>query len=357
MTSDIKPDTQLPTRTTTNVQPPRGDGASPTPLRFGIAIGASPSMQALFASLERVAPTDSPVLLEGEQGTGKRTLGRALHEASARGSAPFVVLDGELPPSALEAELFGSERGPNGGIKKGALEGAEGGTLLLREVCALPLELQTKLVRALESKEYRRVGGTRALPFDARLVATSTLDLRRQVERGQFNVDLLLRLGTAPLVVPPLRERREDIRALAAQFLRRISDGDAQDRPFTLSDDAAAALCGHDWPGNAEELAQLLARAIESARLTGEREIRFVGLPAGPDRPADPYVFQPGRTYRETRARFETEFERRYVKWLLGRHHGNISAAAREVQMDRKYLYDLAKKHGMRGKEEQVSSS
>ncbi len=385
MTSDIKPDTHLYPRTTAvpTAQPPMGSPAAagisvtvPTPTvppvaapasariepvpvepaRFGSAVADSAVMRSMLASLERIAPTDGCVLLEGEPGIGKKVLARALHDASARAKAPFVVFDCTLASTGvLEPELFGLERSTSGGIRKGALENAEGGTLVLDEVADLPLDLQTKLARALESKEYRRVGGMKPLRVDARLISISRRDLKHEAERGRFQSDLLSRIGASPFAIPALRTRREDVRPLVVELLRQLSDANPGAGPFTASDDTIASLACHEWPGNVRELRGVLDRAVEGARLTGEREIKLIGLPGSSERLTDPYTFQPGRTYRETRARFEAEFERRYVKWLLGRHHGNISAAAREVQMDRKYLYDLAKKHGMRGKEDHDS--
>ena len=153
-----------------------------------------------------------------------------------------------------------------------------------------------------------------------------------------------------PITVPPLRTRREDIRGLVRPFLQQSSHNDPP-RPLSMADDAIAALAAHDWPGNVRELRNVLERAIYLARAAGENELKMMALPAsGSGERGEMHGFQPGRSYRDTRNRFESDFEQRYVKWLLARHNGNISAAAREAQMDRKYLYDLAKKHGMRAR-------
>jgi transcriptional regulator with GAF, ATPase, and Fis domain len=324
--------------------------------KFGPAIGESLAMRMVFGMLERIAPTDGTVLLEGETGTGKDVLARAIHLASPRAKQPFVVIDcGAVSYTLIESELFGHERGAFTGAiaaRRGAFENAEGGTLFLDEVGELPIDIQPKLLRVLESREFRRVGGNKTMHTDVRVVAATKRDLKREVERGKFREDLYFRLAVVPVVVPSLRTRREDIRGLVHLFLQQSSQNDASLGALSMADDAISALTAHDWPGNVRELRNVLERAIYLARAAGESEVKLVTLPAAVDRSSDFYSFQPGRSYRDTRTRFESEFERRYVKWLLGRHSGNISAAAREAQMDRKYLYDLAKKHGMRGKEE-----
>jgi transcriptional regulator with GAF, ATPase, and Fis domain len=328
--------------------------------KFGPAIGESLAMRMVFGMLERIAPTDGTVLLEGETGTGKDVLARAIHLASPRAKQPFVVMDcGAVSYTLIESELFGHERGAFTGAvasRRGAFENADGGTLFLDEVGELPIDVQPKLLRVLESREFRRVGGNKTMHSDVRVIAATKRDLKREVERGKFREDLYFRLAVVPVVVPSLRTRREDIRGLVQLFLQQSSQNDATLGALSMADDAISALTAHDWPGNVRELRNVLERAIYLARAAGESEVKLVTLPASsPDRGTDFYSFQQGRSYRDTRTRFESEFERRYVKWLLGRHNGNISAAAREAQMDRKYLYDLAKKHGMRGKEDDGS--
>ncbi len=323
--------------------------------RFGDALGPSLAMRSIFGVLERIAPTDAAVLLEGETGTGKDVLARAIHEQSPRSGQPFVVVDcGAVSYNLIESELFGHERGAFTGAvatRQGAFEVAGRGTLFLDEVGELPLDVQPKLLRVLESGEFRRVGGNRTLRAEARIVAATKRDLKDEVERGKFREDLYFRLAVVPIGVPPLRLRREDVPTLVKHFLAVAGKRDPAAASITLSPETIAALSAHDWPGNVRELRNVLDRAIYIATASGETELRLVDLPvsaSASNAAHETRSFSPGQSYRETRAAFEADFEQRYVSWLLGRHKGNISAAAREARMDRKHLYDLARKHGLR---------
>jgi transcriptional regulator with GAF, ATPase, and Fis domain len=327
---------------------------------FGEALGSSLPMRQIFGVLERIAPTDASVLLEGETGTGKDVLARSIHQGSPRKEHPFVVVDcGAISYNLIESELFGHERGAFTGAvaaRQGAFEIAGHGTVFLDEVGELPLDVQPKLLRVLESGEYRRVGANKALRATARIVAATKRNLKEEVERGKFREDLYFRLSVVPVTVPPLRMRREDIPALVEQFLGLARKRDPSASAVSLTKATVSALSAHDWPGNVRELRNVLDRAIYIAAAGGEREIRLVDLPVSPASAAQPSsahggypAFESDKSYREIRADFESEFERRYVAWLLDRHDGNISAAAREAKMDRKHLYDLARKRGLRG--------
>ncbi len=323
---------------------------------FGSAIGPSLAMRRIFGVLERIAPTDASITLEGETGTGKDVLARNIHEKSARRADPFVVVDcGAVSYSLIESELFGHERGAFTGAvatRQGAFELAGRGTLFLDEIGELPLDVQPKLLRVLESGDFRRVGGNRTLNNQARIVAATKRNLKEEVARGKFREDLYFRLSVVPITVPPLRQRREDIPPLVEHFLTlaRSREGASEGRFVTVSPSTLASLTAHDWPGNVRELRNVLDRAVYLARATGENELRLVDLPvAAQTEGMSAGGFDPSHSYRDARAAFENEFERRYVTWLLQRHEGNVSAAAREARMDRKYLSDLAKKHGLRG--------
>jgi len=320
---------------------------------FGEALGTSIAMRTIFGVLERIAPTDAGVLLEGETGTGKDVLARSIHQMSPRRERPFVVVDcGAVSYSLIESELFGHERGAFTGAvatRQGAFELAGRGTVFLDEVGELPLDVQPKLLRVLESGEFRRVGGNKTIRAEARVVAATKRELKGEVERGKFREDLYFRLAVVPVVVPPLRARREDIPPLVERFLELARKRDPAASSITLSPATVSALTAHDWPGNVRELRNVLDRAIYIATAGGEHEARIVDLPvaATASHSSEP-SFEAGKSYREVREQFESEFEKRYVSWLLDRHAGNISAAAREARMDRKHLYDLARRHGLR---------
>jgi transcriptional regulator with GAF, ATPase, and Fis domain len=218
--------------------------------------------------------------------------------------------------------------------------------VFLDEIGELPLDVQPKLLRVLETKEFRRVGGNRTMRSNVRVVVATKRNLQREVLGGKFREDLYFRLAVVPITVPPLRARREDIPALVNHILKTNGGGVA------VSDETMQGLVAHDWPGNVRELRNVLDRSLYLARAAGQAELSLVTLPTSSTSTGaaaiEAFQFEPGKTYRETRARYDAEFERRFVKWLLGRHGGNVSAAARDAKMDRKHLHDMAKKHGLR---------
>jgi transcriptional regulator with GAF, ATPase, and Fis domain len=320
---------------------------------FGRAVGPSLAMRQIFGLLERIAPSDATVLLEGETGTGKDVLAQSIHDKSPRAEHPFIVVDcGAISYNLIESEFFGHERGAFTGAvqaRAGAFESVGKGTLFLDEIGELPLDVQPKLLRVLETGEFRRVGGNRPQSCEARIIAATKRNLKLEVERGKFREDLYFRLAVVPLTVPPLRQRREDVPALVECFLRQARERDPRVAQLVLAEETLAGLTAHDWPGNVRELRNVLDRAIYIATAAGDPKLKILDLPvlsraAG----ASEWDFKDGESYRETRARYEHEFEQRYVSWLLNRHGGNVSAAARAAKMDRKYLHDLARRHGLR---------
>ncbi|HWO13109.1 MAG TPA: sigma 54-interacting transcriptional regulator [Polyangiaceae bacterium] len=320
--------------------------------RFGRAVGPSLAMRQVFGLLERIASSDATVLLEGETGTGKDVLAQSIHEQSPRREQPFVVVDcGAVSYNLIESEFFGHERGAFTGAvqaRAGAFETVGKGTLFLDEIGELPLDVQPKLLRVLEAAEFRRVGGNRPQRCEARIVAATKRNLKQEVERGKFREDLYFRLAVVPLTVPPLRQRREDIPALVECFLEQARLRDPRSAALTLGEETLAGLTAHDWPGNVRELRNVLDRAVYIAAASGQSQLRLVDLPVVAGAASGTWHFQEGESYRETRSRYEHEFEQRYVSWLLGKHGGNVSAAARAAKMDRKYLHDLARRHGLR---------
>ncbi len=228
-----------------------------------LLVGRSPAFLRMASLLQRVAPTTSTVLLLGESGVGKEKVAEYIHHYSDRRDKPFVVVDcGTLGESLIESELFGYEKGAFTGAtarKHGLFEAANGGTLFIDEICELPLPLQTKLLRALESGTIRRIGGNEYLNVDVRVIAATNRDMQRMVEEGAFRQDLYYRLSAFPVKIPPLRQRKDDIVALAEHFLAQMPEGE---RHIPLSSEVIEKLLGYDYPGNVRELRNIIERAM-----------------------------------------------------------------------------------------------
>jgi DNA-binding NtrC family response regulator len=304
--------------------------------KWGRAIGASSEMRRLFAMLPKIADSDATLLLEGETGTGKSLIASAVHERSPRASGPFVVVDcGAIPPNLIESELFGHEKGAFTGAfaaRAGAFESAAGGTVFLDEIGELPLDMQPKLLRAIEDRVVKRVGRNESTPLDIRLIAATNRDLRLEINKGRFRSDLYYRLNTIRVRVPPLRERREDIPLLVAHYYEEMGGGEP---PASLLADFAR----HDWPGNVREL----RAAVERAVLLGDPMV-WQGLSDD----AAPARADENMSFREAKERAVGHWERDYVRALIAQHQGNISRAARAVRMDRNHLRELMVRHGIK---------
>jgi DNA-binding NtrC family response regulator len=309
--------------------------------RYGRALGRSPAMRRIFALLPRIAAADATVLIDGETGTGKSILADAIHTGSSRARGPFVTIDcSAIPPTLIESELFGHERGAFTGAQQaraGAFEAAAGGTLFLDEVGDLPLDMQPKLLRALEDRVVKRIGSNREVKLDVRIIAATNRDLRDLVNRGAFRSDLFFRLNTVRLSMPPLRERPEDIRLLADYFHEQLSEAGGP-----APDDLVAALERGSWPGNVRELRSAIERAVILGVPADEPSVT---ASAG-DKSAS-YVFTENMTFRGGKERVVADWERWFVRELLRRHDGNLSRAARAARMDRAHLRELLRRHAV----------
>ncbi len=325
--------------------------------RFGHLLGRSASMRRLFALVPALAQSTSTVLFEGETGTGKSLLARAVHEASPRAAEPFVVLDcGTIPPTLIESELFGHEKGAFTGAvrtRAGAFEAAQKGTLFLHEIGELPLDMQPKLLRALEDRVVQRVGSTSPVSLDVRVMAATNRDLHREVNRGTFRADLYYRLNVMRLRVPPLRERKDDVPLLVTHFYKQLTGREDDAPPVEL----LTALVRQEWPGNVRELRGAVERAVLLAEaglaaLEHEPPPQEATEPAagpllgGADQPV------PAHSFRADKERAIASWERWFVAELVRRHDGNLTRAARAARMDRNHLRELLLRHGVRAKEE-----
>ncbi len=302
-------------------------------------VGESPALRKVLQLIEKVAGTDATVLVRGESGTGKELVARALHGNSLRRDRPLVTVNcATLQEPLLESELFGHEKGAFTGADKakpGLFDVAEGGTLFIDEIAEMSPGLQAKLLRVLEGGHYRRVGGTQERRADVRIVAATNKPLEEEQKAGRFREDLFFRLNVIAVILPPLRERREDIPLLVEHFLRSRQLGRA---PMTIDEDAMAILVRHDWPGNIRELANLIERAqilAEGTTVTPDdlpdnlrSTLRPADVPAGPDD--------------------LDALERRHVAEVLTRSGGNKVRAARALGVSRRALYRLLDKHGLR---------
>jgi transcriptional regulator with GAF, ATPase, and Fis domain len=303
--------------------------------RFGRLVGRSVPMRRLFALLERIAPTDNTVLVEGETGTGKELVAEAIHEESRRNEGPFVVFDCSAVSSTLiESELFGHVRGAFTGAvsdRMGAFELADGGTLFLDEVGELPLDLQPKLLRALERREVRRVGSSVPKHVDVRIVAATNRSLEREVESGRFREDLYYRLAVVPVLLPPLRERLEDVPLLVDLFSEQLGA-----QPGGVPEGIVRAMARQAWSGNVRELRNAVARALS---LGTHGHVGLDDDAAGGGFRIDLSV--PLYVAREA-------FERAYVEQALQSTGGNVSRAAEVAGVNRKFVQRAMKRFQLR---------
>ena len=349
--------------------------------RCGSLIGGNARMREIYTIIEKIAPTATTVVIDGETGTGKEVVAQTIHSLSPRARNELVVFDcGAVPPNLIESELFGHEKGSFTGAmmtRTGLFEQADGGTLFLDELGELPLDLQPKLLRVLEQREVRRVGSTKAQKVDVRIIAATNRNLEDEVRAGRFRQDLFYRLSVVRLHLPSLRDRADDIPLLVQHFLEHGGYNRANGGPKVrgIARDAMDALQRYPWPGNVRELVNVVERAVSfcdhalielsdlpdyirsaerPARPSTKGAISIQGKraktvppdalsPMPPETPDE--LLGEGVTFKDAKERWVATFERDYILQLLRRHGGNISHAARAADIDRKYFRKLMKKY------------
>ena len=317
-------------------------------------VGQSPVMQELRQLIETAGPTNSRVLIGGENGTGKELVARAIHLRSARADRPFVAVNcAAIPETLIESELFGHEKGSFTGattMKRGQFEQADGGTLFLDEIGDMSLNTQAKVLRALQEQQFTRVGGTKLMKVDVRVLAASNKDLLKEIEKGAFREDLYYRLNVVPIIVPPLRERREDIPLLIRHFMKLHVEEQGL-RMKEITPEAMNVFQQYEWPGNIRELRNLIERlmimvpgnVIDTAQANMSLQVRTPGAPfsagAGASgtaaAPVSPLFTQTYDSLRDARNAFEKD----YIARKLREHHWNISRTAEDLKIERSHLH------------------
>lgn len=332
--------------------------------RFDQVIGQSIRMREIFANLERVAPSDLTVLIQGETGTGKEVVAQAIHNHSPRRKKPFVVLDcSAIPRDLIESTIFGHEKGSFTGAiaqHRGVFEQADGGTIFLDEIGELDLSLQPKLLRVLENREVKRVGSDRTIKIDVRVIAATNRDLRKMVLDGAFREDLYFRLSVMTIELPPLRQRPDDIPLLVEHFLAMMNEQRAAlgRPPLEVSAEAMHALKHRQWPGNIRELKNVVERAANLGEgpvltkrdfLLGPESLSLAPSPVAPAGPPPPgdlhFTVDIDLEFKDAKQALLDEFEAIYLRKLMDRHAGNISQGAKAAGLTRYHLRELLKKH------------
>jgi len=318
--------------------------------RLGGLIGSSTAMRKIYTIIEKVAATDVTIIIEGESGTGKELVAAAIHEKSKRAKKAFVIFDcSAVAENLIESELFGHEKGSftgATGLRHGAFELADSGSVFLDEIGELQLDLQPKLLRVLESRTIRRVGGDRPMPIDVRVIAATNRNLEQEVKKGNFREDLFYRLNVVPIHLPPLRKRKEDIPLLIEHFIDLHNQEQPERKIEGCTAGAMELLLSYDWPGNVRELRNTVNRAISF--LDGN-QIRSEDIP---DRVRIPVAkaeleIREDLGFKDAKEQWISSFEKQYLQDLLKRNNFNISAAAKEAGIDRKSVQRLVKKYAI----------
>lgn len=321
---------------------PDSDNSEPTQV-FGNSgathqlVGQSPDFLVLLRKIPQIAKCDANVLIKGETGTGKEVYARAIHYRSARASKPFVPVNcGAIPVELIENELFGHERGAFTSafaLQAGLIEEANGGTLFLDEIDSLPPLAQVKLLRFLQEKEYKPLGSTKLRKVDVRIIAASNLDLEEAIQNGKIRQDLFYRLNVISLILPPLRERRDDVPLLSRYFVARYS-AEFNKELTGVAPDALQILMAYSWPGNVRQLQHVIERATVMAE-GSELTTQDLDMP----------VSQDCESLKQAKAKEIAKFEKNYIQGLLSVYNGNITRAAEVAQKNRRALWQLIQKH------------
>ncbi|HEY3490910.1 MAG TPA: sigma 54-interacting transcriptional regulator [Candidatus Deferrimicrobiaceae bacterium] len=322
---------------------PKRAAPSPTSVHPLGIVGKSIGVQRLLQNIRKVALSDFPILVEGETGCGKELVSRGIHDLSSRSSRPFVVVNcGAISADLIESELFGHEKGSFTGAtsqRKGAFEIADSGTIFLDEIGELPLSLQPKLLRVLEQKEFKRVGGNDSILTDVRILAATNRNLKEEIRLKTFRDDLYFRVGSITLTIPPLRDRSEDVPLVARHFLESMSPSDKRPVP-SLSDDAAAFLSLQEWPGNVRELRNAIQRAVVMSEHTALLAEDFAFLaPSG--------SIDPGEAADPSLSRWE-QSEKSSLQAELIRQQWNKTATARSLGIAKSTLFEKLKRYAIR---------
>jgi DNA-binding NtrC family response regulator len=321
---------------------------------FENLIGTGPAMQRVFQVIQKVAETDLTVLVRGESGTGKELVAQALHNRSSRRGRPFVAVNcAAISRELVESELFGHEKGAFTGAdarRQGRFEAADGGTVFLDEIGDMPSETQAKVLRVLEERAFERVGGTRPIQVDVRVVAATHRNLEEEVEKGNFREDLYYRLKVVEIELPPLRERASDVPTLAQRFLEEVNERLGREKK-RIGESALARLVRHTWPGNVRELRNVIEQAVVlgAGPEIAESDLNLDG--ATPAAAASPPLDTDAATFSEAKKRTVEQFERAYLLRALRATGGNISRAAESIGMVRQSLQQKIRELGLRSED------
>ncbi|MCA9316953.1 MAG: sigma-54-dependent Fis family transcriptional regulator [Planctomycetes bacterium] len=312
-------------------------------------IGSSPALHKVRTIIQKVAPTQARVLIMGENGSGKELAARLVHELSDRSAGPFVDVNcAAIPAELLESELFGHEKGSFTGAvdqRKGKFEQADGGTLFLDEVGDMSLDAQAKVLRVIEEQRVQRVGGSQPIPVDVRLVAATNKDLRKEVDAGHFREDLYYRLAVVPVLIPPLRDRAQDVPVLAMSFLQQMASKMGVPVP-ELAEAAKAWLERQPWPGNVRQLRNLMERALIllEGNVIEVKDLEGLGSPSAAAAGGSMDLFKSATTYEE----FKEQSERLFLQQRLQENEWNVKRTAEQLGMQRSNLYKKMERYGLK---------